>query len=377
MKTDFLNHTKFVFAALAFTCGSLMAQNKSAFVAKGHINGLADGEVYLAFGNFNNMPADTVQVKDGNFEFKDSISEPCYGMLFNHDYTLRVDLLIDKGNIAISGDIDSSYDIHVAGSPVVNEYAAYNQSLNNTKKPIQEIYEKWIASYNSGDSDGVRKYKPEFFAARDSQGVGAVKLQLDFIKNHPDNNASAWELFHYLNEKSLEKSKAMFSGFSENVKNSEQGKEVNNRIATLSRIEVGNYAPGFEQNSVNDQAVTLASYKGKYVLLEFWASWCGPCRAESPNVLKAYNKYKSKGFDVLSVSLDNTKKNWETAIQKDGLLWTQVSDLKGWKNNVATLYGVQAVPANFLIDPTGKIIATNLRGDDLNQALKEYLTDKK
>lgn len=376
MKTVFFKKAKLLLGILAFSGGTLMAQNKNAFVAKGHINGLADGEVYLAFGTFNKMPADTVQVKDGNFEFRDSISEPCYGMLFNHDYTLKVDLLIDKGNILINGDIDAPYDIAVKGSTKVNEYAAYNQALSNTKKPVQEIYEKWISSYNSGDSDGVRKYKPQFFAARDQQAKDAVKLQLDFIKNHPDNNASAWELFHYLNQKTLDQSKAMYDAFSNGLKNSEQGKEVSNRIATLSRIEVGNYAPGFKQNSVDNKEITLASYKGKYVLLEFWASWCGPCRAESPNVLKAYNKYKDKGFDVLSVSLDHEKKNWEAAIQKDGLLWTQVSDLKGWKNEVATLYGVQAVPANFLIDPNGKIIAENLRGDDLNLALKKIITDK-
>ncbi|MEO6893949.1 MAG: TlpA disulfide reductase family protein [Ginsengibacter sp.] len=377
MKTVFIKNSMLVFALLAITGGGLLAQNQSAFVAKGHINGLADGEVYLAFGTFDKMPADTVQVKDGDFEFKDSIAGPCYGMLFNHDFTLKVDLLLDKGNIAISGDIDSSYDIKVSGSQIVNEYAAYNQALSNTKKPVQEIYEKWISAYNNGDSDGVRKYKPQFFTARDIQVKEAVKLQLDFIKNNPDNIGSAWELFHYLNEKTLDQSKAMFAGFTDAVKKSIQGEEVNQRIATLSRIEVGNHAPGFKQKSVDNQEITLASYKGKYVLLEFWASWCGPCRAESPNVLKAYNTYKNKGFDVLSVSLDNVRKNWEAAIQKDGLLWTQVSDLKGWKNDVATLYGVQAVPANFLIDPTGKIVAENLRGDDLNIKLEELFVDKK
>jgi peroxiredoxin len=376
MKTVFFKKIKLFLGLLAFSSGTLMAQNKSAFVAKGHINGLADGEVYLAFGTFNKMPADTTLVKDGNFEFNDSISEPCYGMLFNHDYSLKVDLLIDKGNVFINGDIDAAYDIVVKGSRGVNEYAAYNKALADTKKPVQDVYEKWISSYNSGDSDGVRKYRPQFFAARDKQAQEAIKLQLDFIKKHPDNIGSAWELFHYLNEKTLDQSKAMYATFTGDLKNSEQGKEVSNRIATLSRIGVGNYAPGFKQKNVNDKEITLASYKGKYVLLEFWASWCGPCRAESPNVLQAYNKYKDEGFDVLSVSLDHEKKNWEAAIQKDGLLWTQVSDLKGWKNEVATLYGVQAVPANFLIDPTGKIVAQNLRGEDLNTALQKYIIDK-
>ena len=109
------------------------------------------------------------------------------------------------------------------------------------------------------------------------------------------------------------------------------------------------------------------------MLVDFWASWCGPCRAENPNVLKAYSKYHPKGFDILGVSLDEKKDKWEEAIKKDNLNWTQVSDLQGWKNSVAVLYGVQAIPMNFLIDKDGKIIAKGLRGDDLGKKLSEVL----
>jgi len=161
----------------------------------------------------------------------------------------------------------------------------------------------------------------------------------------------------------------MFENMSKPVQTSAQGKEVADRIATLSRIAVGQMAPNFQQLTTDNAPVTLASYKGKYVLLEFWASWCGPCRAESPNLLKEYKHYKDKGFDVLAVSLDDKKEKWMEAIKKDGMPWTQVSDLKGWKNEVAGLYGINAVPANFLIDPTGKIVARDLRGEELGKAL--------
>ena len=119
--------------------------------------------------------------------------------------------------------------------------------------------------------------------------------------------------------------------------------------------------------------VSLSSFKGKYVLVDFWASWCRPCRAENPNVVNAYNQYKNKNFTVLGVSLDQAKPNWLQAIQADNLTWTHVSDLQFWNNAVAQLYHIQSIPANMLIDPTGKIIARDLRGEDLNRKLSELL----
>ena len=132
-------------------------------------------------------------------------------------------------------------------------------------------------------------------------------------------------------------------------------------------------APEFSQPDANGKPVSLASFKGKYVLLDFWASWCKPCRMENPNVVKAYNEFKDKNFTVFGVSLDQEKSAWQEAIQKDGLTWTHASDLKFWNNEAAALYGVQSIPANFLIDPDGNIIAQDLRGEDLTETLRNHL----
>jgi peroxiredoxin len=131
--------------------------------------------------------------------------------------------------------------------------------------------------------------------------------------------------------------------------------------------------PDFTQNDQNGKPVRLSSFKGKYVLVDFWASWCGPCRAENPNLVKAYNTFKSKNFTILSVSLDNNKDKWLEAIKKDVLTWTHVSDLKYWQNEVAVQFGIQSIPASFILDPTGKIIGRDLRGADLDTFLSKNL----
>jgi peroxiredoxin len=136
---------------------------------------------------------------------------------------------------------------------------------------------------------------------------------------------------------------------------------------------IGNPILEFSQNDASGKPVSISSFKGKVVLVDFWASWCGPCRAENPNVVKAYNAFKDKGFDILGVSFDSSKDKWLAAVEKDKLAWTHVSDLKGWSNAVGQKFGIRSIPQNFLLDKEGKIIAKNLRGEDLYAKLEEIL----
>jgi peroxiredoxin len=154
--------------------------------------------------------------------------------------------------------------------------------------------------------------------------------------------------------------------------------KVNQMIATPDQqeargIQVGATAPEIVLPTSGGKEVTLSSFRGKYVLVDFWASWCGPCRGENPNVVAAFNKYKDKNFTILGVSLDNDKDKWESAIKKDNLTWTHISDLKGWESIAARDYQVQSIPANFLVDPQGKIVARDLRGEMLAEKLAEVL----
>ncbi|MDR0543071.1 MAG: TlpA family protein disulfide reductase, partial [Dysgonamonadaceae bacterium] len=171
----------------------------------------------------------------------------------------------------------------------------------------------------------------------------------------------------------LKKTAALYNSLSQKIKNTEMGQAMEMEIQSALNTSIDSKAPDFTQNNVSGEPVKLSDFKGKYVLIDFWASWCGPCRQENPNVVRAYNAYKDKNFTILGVSLDENRYAWQNAIQKDGLTWTHVSDLKGWRNAVAALFGVKSIPQNFLIDPNGIIIEKNLRGEALQQTLSEII----
>ncbi|HTJ11188.1 MAG TPA: TlpA disulfide reductase family protein [Dinghuibacter sp.] len=362
---------KHSFMILALLLGGLTLSAQSPFTVNGHIKGLPDGQIYLAYGSYATMKADTVLAANGDFVFKGTVEEPSYAMLFTHDFSTKIDLFIDKGAVTIRGDVDSFYDYHVSGPAATNDYAAYNQAQLDLRKPVQVVYSKMLDAYKAGDSAALKGYKVEYDTAFHAQSVAARALQRRYIAEHTRSYGAAWELMHYLDGNNLAESQKLFDALDPAVQQSIQGKEVSSRLQLLAGVEVGKPAPNFTENDLADHPVSVADYKGKYVLVEFWASWCGPCRAESPNLKVAYGKYNAKGFNVLAVSLDSKKDLWAEAVQKDGLPWTQVSDLKGWKNDAAALYGVHAVPANFLVGPDGKIVARDLRGEALGKKLAE------
>ena len=194
------------------------------------------------------------------------------------------------------------------------------------------------------------------------------------MTNHPDNPAAAFYLYRFFTYKlSLDDLKATRAKLSPSLANSPYVKDLDGIIKQLEHVQIGQVAPEFTLPDTEGTPVKLSDFRGKYVLLDFWASWCPPCRRENPNVVKAFQAYKDKNFTVIGISLDKDKAKWLKGIADDNLTWTHLSDLKYWDSEIPALYGVRAIPSNLLLDPEGVIIGKDLRGEALHEALKQAI----
>jgi peroxiredoxin len=332
---------------------------------------------------------DSTEMKDGVFTFKGQIAEPVAGFLkFKKEgpkpkpgMRSKTDMLsfaVEPGIISVVSPNDSLQSAVVSGTEVADGMAKHLAA----QKAILAKVKVFMEPYNAATQE---QKKDEVFVRPFQKGMEGFQAELDnvpmdFIRSNPNSFASLI-LFKQLVFKAADPtaSERLFNGLSARLKESEMGKPLQQQIKAAKVFAIGQQAPEFTQNDVDGKPVRLSDFKGKYVLLDFWASWCGPCRTENPWVKHMYERYKDKNFTVLGVSLDNPgqKAAWLKAIADDGLTWTNVSDLKGGQNEVAQQYLVQAIPASFLIGPDGKIIAKNLRGNDLTKKLVELLGEIK
>lgn len=253
----------------------------------------------------------------------------------------------------------------------------YGLSLDTVRTPLYVFLEDAPVTVSLDSSSYYRRSVVKGSAANDLftnyKKQRGVKIDA-FIQQHPRSIVSAYVLYRDFSYRlSPEEIQASIQLLDPRLHESPYVKVLQELVPVLQSVQVGAKAPDFSTLDPNGNTVKLSEHFGKYLLVDFWAAWCGPCRRENPHVVAAYQKYKDKGFDVFGISLDKNKENWIKAIKDDGLNWTQVSDLAFWNSAPAKLYGVRAIPANFLIDPDGIIVARNLRGDALDQKLAELL----
>jgi peroxiredoxin len=286
----------------------------------------------------------------------------------------RTSFYLENSDITIKGSLDSLFKADVTGSRTEDEYKAFI----NSNKPLSDKYSKLVVKYQiasqSGDAATVATLEPQL----DSIQVSMTNLQKNFVKTNPKSFVTPSILVSLSYEMEAEEIESMVNGLDTSIAALPQIKSLKERVTLMKTVSVGQKAPDFTLSDVNGNPVALSSKIGsKLLLIDFWAAWCNPCRQENPNVVKVFTEFHKKGFDVFGVSLDQKKEAWVKAISDDKLAWTQVSDLQYWNNAAAKLYAVNSIPANFLLDETGKIIGKNLRGKDLYNKVNEVLGGNK
>jgi len=373
------------FLALAATMLLISCGSDGNFKITGTTPDINNGTyVYLQKIDINNqiLNVDTTVVKDGKFSFTEDPVENSELMALSFQKIRgNVFFISENEEISIKAYKDSLYTSEVDGGAENDVFKLYYDDVVTSNNEKQRLQQEGMAAMQSGDTAKVNIIRNEFEQINEADTRRRIKL----IKEHPDRFISIISLSELVGTRAIESSEAeeLFENLDASLKETKKGKRLNEMIAKLksqeaaaAQAEIGNKAPAFTAPTPEGEELALADAMGsKYTIIDFWASWCKPCRQENPNVVSVYNTYHDKGLNIISVSLDRAaaKDKWLAAIENDKMDWFHVSNLMEWQDPVARKYGVTAIPATYLIDAEGVIIDKNLRGEALVAKMQELL----
>ncbi|NOY51440.1 MAG: AhpC/TSA family protein [Chlorobi bacterium] len=343
------------------------------FKVNATITGIGDKMVYLQQRkNGDWVKLDSVAFVNDKGVFQENIGLPEFFYLSVKGDRAYVPFFGEQGEINISTSVNNMRDVKVEGSKTHDEYDAFMGTLAKFDEQASQLGQRYQQAKSEGKEEELSKIEDEY------NDVEKQKSQsmLDYATSNNESIVGPFIIMSNSYLFDLDQLDKVTNGFSDKIAESYYVNYLKDRVATLKRVAVGQKFVDFTLNDVDGNPVSLSSkINGNYVLVDFWASWCAPCRAENPNVVKAYNKYHDKGFDVFGVSFDKDHDKWVKAIEDDNLGWTHVSDLKYWSSEAGKLYGVQSIPHNLLINPEGIIVEKNLRGEDLQKKLEGIYAD--
>ena len=349
--------------AASMTLAACNAQ--SGYKVTGTVEGMPDGKAIIATVNGSSL--DTLakaDVKNGSFEFTGNVSEPTGAYIMVIGQRGAIPFMLENANITVNAGQAGLTVTGSEGQKIYDQFMAINTTTQQEAMKLQQEYQA-----ANGDQAKIQAIQEAYAKLM----TDAQAKETELIKANPDSYVSTFVIVSSMGQMEYEQLKERYSLLGEKAKASAQGKAIAAQIAKLESTAIGQIAPNFTITTPEGESISLYDIKGKVKLIDFWASWCGPCRGENPHVVEIYKEYHPKGLEIFGVSLDNNKEAWVKAIADDGLVWKHGSDLKGWQSAPAQLYSVTGIPHTVLLDENNKIIAKNLRGDELKQKIAELL----
>ena len=365
-----------ILLGLLIVLNACQGVEKNTFKLNGTTN-LPDGkQIFRIQANANNQPTtiDTATVANGQFSFKGSVEQIDVNFLFVEGEQVNTPFIVEEGIIEVNLLQERLTEMNLAGTPSNNDLQTYREETKTFADNLNAIASEIQAANSLGDNILVQDLQQQY---TDMQ-ADLIDYEKGFIKTNVDSYISALILERFLNQKTLPRNevKEIFSTYSDRIRSSKSGINVSNIVnAPVNPTAIGEIAPLFDGPTLTGNRIALESFRGKVVIIDFWASWCRPCRIENPNLVRLYKRMHDKGLEIVGVSLDRNKASWDRAIADDGLTWNHVSNLQYWADPIAQLYSVRAIPAAFVLDREGRIVAKNLRGAQLDAKIEALLAD--
>ena len=338
------------------------------------------------------IAVDTVKIENGKFEIKGKVTEPSFHTLQIEGAQGKIPFILENGDITIVVNKDTIQKSKISGSYNNDEYVKFNEEITKIQKPLMDFQtanmQKMQMAQQAKDTVTINGLMKEYTKIQTEIGATSKAKYEDYANTHPKAFISALIIQGMSNDPTVDSKKieTMYNSLDESLKNSKPGKAIKTKLAELKTPSVGatatpsapatapaKWRTDFSAPNPQGKKISLKESLGKVTIVDFWASWCGPCRRENPNVVAIYNELHSKGLNIIGVSLDEDPVKWKEAIAKDKLIWTQVSNLKGWEDPIAMQYKVESIPATFILDQSGNVVAQDLRGDELKAKIIELL----
>ncbi len=363
-----MKNTLFPLAVLALSLAACNSTPK--YTINGTVEGEQTGTVYLV--KYANQKVDTLAkapITDGKFTMEGTVEGITDATLSIEGKRGRTPIFLESTAFTVALNPANPMENKIEGGASQNLANQFMSIESNAMKLQNELRSQYAEAYQTQDTAKIKEIVEKF-----NQLGSEVQAKEDsLVKANPDSYISAYMIASQMGGMELEDLTEKYNALGENAKASEPGKKIAERMEKVAAVAIGKVAPDFTLNTPEDKPLSLHSIKGKVKVIDFWASWCGPCRGENPNVVKVYEEFHPKGLEILSVSLDNNKEAWLKAIEDDKLTWNHVSDLQGWNNAAAQLYGVNGIPHLIVLDENNVIVAKNLRGNALKEKIAELL----